>query len=194
MKHETRNSKLVLELIFVLMAVNACTSGPPVIPPELESQIDPSVTFPQIAAAPSTYQGKTVLLGGEILSAKRVKEGTQLEILQLPVVNDDPPALRRTESQGRFLAHHPGGLDPAAYPAGTRVTVVGEVTGETVQPLDESDYRYPTVDVKHLYVWDAGAYQRRRRASPMVGLFGGMGFGFGGGRSSFGGLGIGTGF
>lgn len=185
---------LILNLS-LLVLLSGCSSGPPVIPPELESQIDSSVSFPQIAAAPSTYQGRTVLLGGEILSAKRLREGTQLEILQLPVVNDDPPALRRTESQGRFLAYHPGGLDPAAYSAGTRVTVVGEVTGETVQPLDESDYRYPTVEVKHLYVWDAGAYQRRRRASPMVGLFGGMGFGFGGGRSgSFGGLGIGTGF
>jgi outer membrane lipoprotein len=176
-------------------ALVACSSGPPVIPPELESQIDSSAAFPQILAAPSAYQGRTVLLGGEILSAKRQQDGTQFEILQLPVQGDDPPALRRNESQGRFLAFDRRGLDPASYPAGTRVTVVGEVTGETVQRLDESDYRYPTVEVKHLHVWDPREYERRRRASPMVGLFGGLGFGFGGGRSgSFGGLGIGTGF
>jgi len=187
-------NNLSLNLSLMILLLNACSSGPPVVPPELESHIDSSVSFPEILGAPSMYQGKTVLLGGEILSAKRVKDGTQFEILQLPTEGDDPPAARRSDSQGRFLAFDRDVRDPAAYPAGTRVTVVGEVTGESIQPLDESDYRYPTLDVKHVYVWDPGASQRRRRSSPMVGLFGGLGFGFGGGRSSFGGLGIGTGF
>ncbi len=178
-----------------MLALSGCSSGPPVIPPELEPQIDSSVAFPQMLASPSSYTGRTVLLGGEVLSAKRVKDGTQLEILQLPVSEDEPPAERRTESQGRFLAFHQGPLDPAALPDGARVTVIGTVTGELLQPLDESEYRYPTIDVKHIHVWDAAAYARYRRAPPRVGLFGGMGFGFGGGGSgSFGGLGIGTGF
>jgi outer membrane lipoprotein len=120
--------------------------------------------------------------------------GTQLEILQLPVNEDDPPAERRSESQGRFLAMAADGVDPASLPAGTRVTVIGEVTGETVQRLDESEYRYPTVAVRHLHVWEANDYQRRRSPG-LVSIFGGMGFGMGGGRSgSFGGVGIGTGF
>jgi outer membrane lipoprotein len=181
--------------ILVALAGSGCSSGPKVIPPELETQIDSSLSFPQILASPGAYTGTTVLLGGEILSAKRVKDGTQLEILQLPVSQDRPPAERRQESQGRFLAFNPGPLDPAALPEGTRVTVVGTVTGDSVQRLDESEYRYPTVEIKHLHVWDAGAYRRYRRASPTVSVFGGMGFGFGGGSSgSFGGVGIGTGF
>ena len=184
---------LIPAWVLIVIALSACSSSPPVIPPEMESQIDSSLSFPELLVDPSSYKGKTVLLGGEILSAKRAKDGTQLEILQLPVRGEDPPALRRTESQGRFLALDREGRDPAAYPAGTRVTVVGEVTGESVQPLDESSYRYPAIDLKHLYVWEPEDYQRRRNAP--VGLFGGLGFGFGGGRSgSFGGLGIGTGF
>ena len=190
-----RRCDSVLNLSLFLLFSSPCSSGPEVIPRELESQIDSSVSFPQLLASPAAYSGKTVVLGGEVLSAKRLQDGTQLEILQLPVQGDYTPAWRRSESQGRFLAFDRGGLDPASYPPGTRVTVVGEVTGERVQPLDDSDYRYPTVAVKHLHVWDAGEYQRRRRASPLVGLFGGLGFGFGGGRSgSFGGVGIGTGF
>jgi outer membrane lipoprotein len=188
--------RILLCFGFVAMLTGSgCSSGPAVIPPELEPQIDSSVSFPQILASPGTYVGKTVILGGEVLSAKRLKEGTQLEILQLPVSEDRPPAERRSESQGRFLAFNRGPLDPAALPDGTRVTVVGTVIGDSLQPLDESEYRYPTIDVKHLHVWDAAAYARYRRAPPTVGLFGGMGFGFGGGRSgSFGGVGIGTGF
>lgn len=190
-----RRATSLAALAAALLTGAGCSSGPPVIPPELEAQVDSSVTFRDLLAAPSSYQGRIVVLGGEVLSAKRQQDATQLEILQLPVNGDDPPAARRSESQGRFLALDQAGMDPAAYPPGTRVTVVGEVRGETVQRLDESDYRYPAILVKHLYVWDPADYRRRRRAAPAVGLFGGMGFGFGGGGSgSFGSVGIGTGF
>jgi outer membrane lipoprotein len=136
-----------------------------------------------------------VLLGGEVLGARRVQDGIELEILQLPVKGDDPPVDRRTASQGRFLAFERGGGDPASFPPGTRLTLVGDVMGEDTRRLDESTYRYPTVEVKHLYVWSEEAY--RDRSGSSVGLFGGVGFGFGGGGGrggSFGGVGIGTGF
>jgi outer membrane lipoprotein len=180
-------------MLLMMVALIGCSSQPPVVPSEFQSQIDPSLSFHDLQTTPQTYRGRTMLLGGEILSAKRVKEGTEFEILQLPVTKDDPPADRRTESEGRFLALNRGELDPAALPAGTRVTMVVEVTGEEVRRLDESSYRYPTLDVKHLYVWDDRAYRDRSQSS--VGIFGGLGFGFGGGRSgSFGGVGVGTGF
>jgi outer membrane lipoprotein len=183
-------------MVTVLAVVSACSSGPAVIPEELESQIDRSISFPELLATSHTYSGKTVLLGGEILSTKRRSDGTQLEILQLPVSNDDPPAERRSESQGRFLALSRNMIDPAAFQTGTRVTVIGYVTGDVVQRLDESDYRYPTVEVRHLHAWPPDTYERRRYAAPRFGIFSGMGFGMGSGRGSggFGGIGIGTGF
>ncbi|HEU5202018.1 MAG TPA: Slp family lipoprotein [Nitrospira sp.] len=186
-------STLATGIIIVLLTFIGCSSGPPVVPEEFQSQIDPSLSFRDIQATPQSFQGRTVLLGGEILSAKRTQEGTEFEILQLPVTVDDPPTERRTESQGRFLALDRQGEDPASFPPGTRVTLVGEVKGQETRRLDESNYQYPTVDVKHLYVWEPDTYREHPRSS--VGLFGGMGFGFGGGRSgSFGGVGIGTGF
>jgi outer membrane lipoprotein len=182
-------------LLILVLLQTGCSSGPQVIPPELDHQIDRSLSFAQLRATADQYRGQTVLLGGEVLSAKRMENGTQLEILQLPVNEDEPPAERRSDSQGRFLAVTRDGLDPASVPRGTRVTVIGEVTGDVVQRLDQSDYRYPTLEVKHLHVWEPDDYQRRRSASPMVSVFGGLGFGMGGGRGgSFGGLGIGTGF
>lgn len=188
----------LIRCVFVtgVILLSGCSSGPPVIPEELESQIDRSISFPELLAASSTYSGRTVLLGGEILSAKRMRDGTQLEILQLPVSKDDPPAERRSESQGRFLAMHRNATDPATLPAGTRVTVIGYVIGNAVQQLDESEYRYPTLEVRHLYAWPPDTYERHRSSSSRVGIFSGMGFGFGGGgrSGSFGGVGIGTGF
>ena len=191
--HSARNRRVVLTAAALALLVSAC-SGSKVIPPELEGQIDRSASFRDLQASPSMMQGRTLVLGGEVLGARRVQDGVELEILQLPVKDDDPPSERRTESQGRFLAIDHGAQDPAAFPPGTRLTVVAEVQGEDTRRLDESTYRYPIVDVKHMYVWNEDQYRERSRST--VGLFGGMGFGFGsGGRSgSFGGVGIGTGF
>lgn len=181
-------------MLAVAGLLSAC-SGAEVIPPELEEQVDKSVTFSDIQASPQSVQGRTVVLGGEVLASRRVQDGVELEILQLPVKDDDPPVERRSESQGRFLALDRGGADPASFPPGTRLTLVGAVSGEDTRRLDDSTYRYPTVDVKHVYVWSEDRYRERSRNS--VGLFGGVGFGFGGGggrSGSFGGVGIGTGF
>ena len=177
---------------FALLA-SSC-SGSKVIPPELKDQIDSSVSFRDIQASPQALQGRVVLLGGEVLGARLVQDGVELEVLQLPVKDDDPPVERRTESQGRFLAIDRAAGDPASFPPGTKVTLVGAVAGEETRRLDESMYRSPIVEVRHLYVWSDDQYRERSRNT--VGLFGGMGFGFGsGGRSgSFGGVGIGTGF
>ncbi len=186
----SRLTALVHIAVFALL-VSAC-SGSKVIPPELEKQIDPSVSFQDIQASPQAVQGRTVLLGGEVLGARRVQNGVELEILQLPVKGDDPPAERRTESQGRFLALDQGGGDPASFPAGTRITLVGAVTGDETRRLDESTYRYPVVEVKHLYVWSEDSY--RERSGSSVGFGVGFGVGSGGRSGGFGGVGIGTGF
>ena len=58
-----------------------------------------------------------------------------------------------TDSHGRFLAFHKEFLDPATIPMGTRMTVVGEVTGSVTLPIDEVDYVYPTLDIKAVTVW-----------------------------------------
>lgn len=192
--HRDTQPSFLRILAAALPLLTAACSGATVIPPELEKQIDSSVSYRDIQAAPQAVQGRTVLLGGEVLGARRVENGVELEVLQLPVKGDDPPTDRRTESQGRFLALDHAGGDPASYPPGTRLTIVGAVTGEETRRLDESTYRYPTVDVKHLYVWTEDRYRERSHSN--VGLFGGVGFGFGsGGRSgSFGGVGVGTGY
>ena len=175
----------------VTLLLSACTSSK-VIPPDLKEQIDSSVTFRDLKASPQTFQGRTVLLGGEVLGARRVQDGVELEMLQLPVKGDDPPVERRTESQGRFLAVDRPGGDPASYPPGTRLTLIGTVTGDETRRLDESTYQYPVIDVKHLYVWSEDTYRERNS----VGVSGGVGVGFGsGGRSgSFGGVGVGMGY
>jgi outer membrane lipoprotein len=173
-------------LLMVLLA--GCTSNR-VIPEELEPQVDRNVSFSELKDAPDSYRGRLVVLGGEVLSAKRLKDGTQLEILQLPLESGEPTG-QRQDSQGRFLAIQREFLDPATVPDGQRITVVGEVQGATVQRLDDTEYRYPTLEAKHMKFWDQSPGYARR-PGPWWSIFGGVGFGGGGSRS---GVGVGVGF
>ncbi|HZS12452.1 MAG TPA: Slp family lipoprotein, partial [Nitrospirales bacterium] len=81
--------------------------------------------------------------------------------------------------------------DPATMVPGMPITIVGEVTGSQVGKLDEADYRYPTVEIRHVHVWDPNS-EPRRYARPGVGVSVGGGYGSWGG--GFGGIGFGMGF
>ncbi len=159
--------------------LSGCAAGS-VVPASLQMQLDRSLTFAQLKESPDPYRGRLVLVGGEILDAKLLKQGTRLTILQLPLQDSQEPGLDRTASEGRFLAIQKEFLDPATLPEGTRVTIVGEVTGVTTLPLDETDYAYPTLEIKHLKVWpgwiawpDASRPPMGPRANPYWGPYAG---------------------
>jgi outer membrane lipoprotein len=127
-----------------------------VIPANLEKQVSKHVTFEQIQAAPAAHRGELVVLGGEVLSATRLAEKTRVELLQLPLSDEMIPITDRSRSRGRFYAFDAGKeiLDPATLQAGTPVTIVAEVTGAMNGKVDESEYRYPTMQIKDLTKWD----------------------------------------
>lgn len=170
-----------------LAVIAGCATS--VIPESLEPQIDQTVTFSQVLEAPESYRGKVVVWAGEVLKAKALKGGTQLEVLQLPLDDEQEPMTDRMESKGRFLALQKEFLDPATMADGTRVTIVGEVTGSSVEKMDEADYRFPTLEVKYLHRWTPRGVEDRPAPGPWWNVFGGVGIG--GGRRSGGGISIG---
>ncbi|PJA81183.1 MAG: hypothetical protein CO149_00290 [Nitrospirae bacterium CG_4_9_14_3_um_filter_51_5] len=170
--------------------VGGCASSTMEIPETLQNQVDPALTFSQLLQDAASYQGKVIMLGGEVLSAKRLAEGTRLEVLHLPLNDSQQPVSTRTDSQGRFLAIEQAFLDPAMFPSNTRVTIVGEVTGTIAGKLDEMDYQFPTVAIKHLHVWKESPLAQEGNAGPWYSIFGG---GSTGGRVG-GGVSIGIGF
>jgi outer membrane lipoprotein len=183
-KGRVRGYTVFLAGILVLLA--GC--GPQVIPKELEGQVDRNVSFLQLKESPPAYKGRLVVLGGEVLSAKRGAESTRIEVLQIPLNSSYEPVQDRTTSQGRFLAVQQQFLDPATVPVGTLVTVIGEMTGTTTMPIDEVQYTYPTLDIRHLQVWEALPSRSYGRPPMSIGIGGGVGRGGG-----FGGVGIGGG-
>jgi outer membrane lipoprotein len=124
-----------------------------ILPADVRNQIDQTISFEDLRAAPEQYVGKTVLASGIVLKAKRGKDRTEIEVLQLPAGSGVMPTSDRTDSQGRFLAVKEDFLDPATLQEGTPVTVVGEVKGSVTKLLDDVEYKYPVLEIKRLINW-----------------------------------------
>ncbi|MCS6289085.1 MAG: Slp family lipoprotein [Nitrospira sp.] len=151
-------------------AMTGCI-GAAVIPPNLEARVDRNLSFDQLKEAPASYQGRFVVAGGSVLAARRLKDATRIEVLQLPLDGSLEPTGRPIESRGRFLAFQKAFLDPAALPPGTRVTVVGEVTGAVTLVLDDIEYAYPALDVHAITIWPVHVPTSWYRPFPYFGAY-----------------------
>jgi outer membrane lipoprotein len=110
------------------------------------------IDFDEIMKDPEAYTGKVVVLSGIILNSKNTKEGTLLEILQIPAGPSSWPG-DMDESKGRFLGLYKGFLDVAVYRSGRELTLGVEITGTRVLQLEEIGYTYPLVEVREIHVW-----------------------------------------
>jgi outer membrane lipoprotein len=130
------------------------------VPLDLAKQIDSSVNFVDLKAAPDNYVGRVIMAGGVVISAKRTKDQTEIEVLQLPTEGGRLSTTDRLRSEGRFLAVREEYLDPATVPPGTPISVIGIVKGSTTRPLDDHEYLYPILEIKRLTDWTTVASQR----------------------------------
>jgi len=143
----------LLALVGLLVFLGGCS----VVPRELRKEIDRSISFKELKANPDAYVGRTVVLGGEIIETKNLKDRTELEILQKPLGRRDVP-IETNGSEGRFLVDQSGYLDPAIYRRGRYLTAVGEVMGSRSLQIGEAEYQYPVISAKFLHLWP---YPRR---------------------------------
>ncbi len=145
---DKRLARTLLSAVALIVTLTSCASTQ-------EAENRQGLTFLQVKATPDSFRGQSVVFGGKVLTARRQKDGTRIEILQLPLDQSMRPGYDLTQSQGRFLALQQEFLDPATIPPGSRVTVTGAVSGSVTLPLDEVDYTYPVIDIKHVQVWAA---------------------------------------
>lgn len=137
-------------VIIAALAAAGCMRQ--VIPDDLYDQVDTSIEFPELRANAEQMRGKVVALGGEVISARATRDGTQLEVLELPLDQSDRPISDRGSSRGRFLVMDRE-LDTAVVQNGRRITIVGEVTGSKTLPLDETEYTYPVINSRFMQLW-----------------------------------------
>ena len=159
--HDIRNISPPLGLTLGALLLTGCVTSQ-LVPPEMESRVVREFSFESLKTDPEKLKGRMIVLGGKVLSAKRLKEGTQIEVLQLPLDGSDTPLFNLSDSKGRFLAYQMEFLDPATLPVGTMVSMIAEVVGVKTMPLDEVDYQYPLLKVSTLKILgDAGSSHYR---------------------------------
>ena len=117
----------------VFAALAGCS---PPFPRDLLDRVDGNASFAAIRKEPAQYAGKLVMLGGTIVDAVQLKEGTRLEVLQRPLDGGGRPLLT-DETGGRFLVLTRQFLDSAVYHRGRTVTVIGAVEAPQMLPLGE---------------------------------------------------------
>lgn len=124
-----------------------------------------NISLTQARKDPQAVRGTVVRWGGAIVSVQNRREETWIEIVERPLWPDGQP--RDTDrSEGRFLAHVAGFLDPAVYAKNRLITVAGALDEPETHSIDEFPYRYPVVRVTDVYLWPKEPEVYRHYYSP----------------------------
>lgn len=141
-----------LKFILSAIVLTGILSCGPVISKQTMSYVDPNITFQELIKNPDTYKGKTVVLGGRIVSTSVMPTESTIEILQQPLEYRQKPQ-NEDVSYGRFLVRFPDYRDPAVYAPGRSITVAGQVAGREIRKLAQIDYSYPLLIGKEAHLW-----------------------------------------
>ncbi len=141
-----------LPSLFFALLIGACASTPNPV----STAPSGGIPLADALADPAALVGKPLRWGGELVRIENRADSSLLEILARPLHGSGLPDIDGP-SAGRFLARVPGFVDPAAHPAGTRVTVIGRLAGSERGRIGDYEYRYPLVDVETWRDW--GVYR-----------------------------------
>lgn len=147
------NTRIIFSqsMFIVLLFMVGCA---PVISKQVREQVRPDVSFREVLNDPERHKGQMIILSGIVVETENTKEGTLLQVLQRPAGFRGKPK-DVDETGGRFLALDSRYLDVNVFTKGRAVTIAGVVKGKRILPLDETEYIYPLVYVKELYLWQA---------------------------------------
>lgn len=118
----------------------------------VRQQAVPPIPFTQLRANSDAYLGRTVILGGEILSTQNMQQQTFVEVLQKPLDSSETPLLT-DQTGGRFMARCDGYLDPAVYTNGRLITIAGRVIGTHKGKVGEVSYVYPLITCLEMHLF-----------------------------------------
>ena len=133
----------------LLLGLLGCT----VISRPIMNEVEKGVTFSQLVADTGRYRGQTVVLGGHVIEVRNEARQTVVVVLQAPLGSGQEPR-PPDRSEGRFLLHAQGFLDPEVYAKGRTITVAGRVLGRTREAIGDELYDYPTLEIREIHLWE----------------------------------------
>ncbi len=145
-----QKSKLLLVgLALVFVFVYGCASA---ISKQNKKAADKDLKFEELLKDPQAHAGKIVILGGSIISVTNLPAGTELIILERPLMSNMKPKSGDV-SRGRFIIKSAKFLDAAVFKPNRFITLAGRVVGAESRPLGESTYNYPVLEEVELHLW-----------------------------------------
>ena len=107
----------------------------PTISTTLQREAGRQPGFAELAAHPENYQGRLVVLGGEVMKVEPAGRGSLMEVNQFRLDDRLYPAGAglyggRAPSGGTFEVQSGEYLSPDKYQPGSRITVAGTVAGQ----------------------------------------------------------------
>src|SRR5438445_13889625 len=112
-----------------ILPIGCCTfllTSCATIPSEFTKQVDQDLTFVDAKRAPKQFRGKIFLLGGTVSERTDLPDMTKMRIREHPVDTRYRPRVS-APSGGDYLVVIRPPVNPAQYPAGKRVTLVGKL-------------------------------------------------------------------
>jgi len=131
----------------LLLLVASC--GPKVLD---EGNIDRHLTFEVVKVDPDAHKGKRMIVGGEIVAVRNLKDATEIDVLEKPLAADRSPQ-RLDLSRGRFVLLTPSFLDPEIFKVGRRLTATATVAGRRTQKIGESELAVPLFEAPTIHLW-----------------------------------------
>jgi outer membrane lipoprotein len=146
---DTKGAAILLAGSAWLIGLMGCA----VISQRMMAEADSDITFAQLKSDTDRYQGQTVILGGHIIEVRNKPDATVILVLQSPLGTGQEPR-SPDRSQGRFMLHCEGFLDPEVYAEGRTITVAGRVLGQIQEPIGGEPYVYPKLEAREIYLWE----------------------------------------
>ncbi len=154
---------LGLCLTIAAACMPGCASKTSPIPSQYRDQIDQNVTYGMLARQSEAYRGKTVALGGVIVSARQDQQGrTWVFVRNRPLDIDLEPHLpvSRDEQDAFWAIFDPKQLS-MNYKMWARITVIGRVSDESPSQLGVEDTKRkpPVLMSQFVHGWEGlGSY------------------------------------
>lgn len=139
-------------LFFCSVFLVSCS---PVFGPEIMRQAALDPPFESMKESSIPYEGKMFLLGGTIVEAKLVEQGTLIEAAYVPV-DSRGYHNSKTGPDRRFLALLPkdkGILDPLIYKQGREITIAGVFIENRKGAIQQMLYLFPVFEIRGIYLW-----------------------------------------
>lgn len=133
-----------------LIIVVGCTAP---LSPEVRTKLDPDLDFAAVQTEPQRYLGKSLMLGGSIVSLKTADQGSILEVLRWDLDRRGEP-LVLSETGDRFLVRTPERLDDELFSRGRLVTLGGTVQGQDTVIINDREESVPLFNLLGIHLWD----------------------------------------